>query len=1297
MKKMLKKITVAILGAVLLLSSVAVMFSCKKEDKTPPTQPPYVEVEPTVIVGDLIYQFSNGSYYEYDAEEGKDKYFEGEHHYIVIGVSNADANKIVIPAYVDGKPVRTIADSAFYANANIVSVEIPSTVTKIGERAFASCISLMSIEVSPDSEKFKSVDGNLYTKDGAELLQYATGKSDSAFAVPEDVITIGSYAFANARINSLTLNAALTEIQEFAFAGLDIVSIDIPGGVEEIAASAFNACASLTGINVSSDNSNYKSVGGNLYTKDLKSLVRYAPGKDAASFAIPSSVKSIEKLAFAGSAALTKIDIPAGVASIASDAFDDCGKLSSIDVSAQNTNYASTSGVLFNKNKTEIIKYPSAKSGTKYELPANVTHVASYAFKGAKYLEKLTLSAKLEYIGTDAFDSCDKLLFNTSSGINYLGTSSNQYYALISLSSHAVNTLKSIDAKSGTVIIAGGALADSQVIETVRLSNTVKYVCNDAFANCSALKLVDFKSIVNVYAGALSHCPSLVSIVLGDSMKLIEENAIVDCPKLKNVFYKSASLEAWEELGVWIGDQDSVNYYTANRYYYSDKAPAELGNHWRYVSNIPTVWTEINELEVSEGLEMTLSANKSYYTVTGIGSFEGSSLVIPTVHEGKPVKEIGGGAFVNSGIRSVVIPYSVESIGANAFTGCSRLASISIDDSVSYIGTGAFKNCVGLTAIDIPDKVAFIEAEAFLGCTALRRVELPERLTAIKEAAFYDCTALTEIELPYGALTIGDEAFRGCTKLATVTLPETFTEIGDRAFASSGLENIEIPVSTLFVSESAFENCSSLRTINVSEYNTEYISHNGVLYRKDADGNAAALIRCPAGYIYPKKTPNDKSAEITMTIPNTVTAIAANAVSGCDVRFIDFGLGLETIGDYAFADCAALAIAQLPASVKTIGKYAFAGSAITSMTVADDAVFAISEGAFKGCDKLAYITLANCTSIGKYAFHGCTALTSVMIPDSVTEIGIFAFYGCERMTEATLGNGIGVIPGNAFADCMALERVNIGNSVSEIAYSAFDGCTALNEINVSAGNSFYKSVGGVLYTDDSKVLVHYPDGKVGATFEIPKNVTTILDYAFSGSAIESIVIPDTVTVIGDSAFFNCKSLTNVTVGAAVEEIGAHAFRNCTALEALEFVEGSAALTIGDEAFSGCSSLTAVELPDRVTDLGAAAFENCRHLKSVIIGEGISEIKQNTFNTAYSLEWIVLGSGVRSIGESAFAGCSDFTAVYHACDRDSYVPIKVEDGNEAFTSALRYYYSATDPNSNMVYWHYDENGNIAFWR
>ena len=186
------------------------------------------------------------------------------------------------------------------------------------------------------------------------------------------------------------------------------------------------------------------------------------------------------------------------------------------------------------------------------------------------------------------------------------------------------------------------------------------------------------------------------------------------------------------------------------------------------------------------------------------------------------------------------------------------------------------------------------------------------------------------------------------------------------------------------------------------------------------------------------------------------------------------------------------------------------------------------------------------TSIGNEAFRWCQSLTSVTIPDSVTSIGGSAFCGCKNLTSVMIPNSVTSIGNEAFIFCESLTSVTIPNSVTSIGGGPFAGCDKLTEIRVSAGNTHFKSVDGILFTADGKTLIQFPAGKSLTKYTIPESVTSIGNKAFSWcESLTSVTIPNSVTSIGYSAFWGCESLTSVTIPDSVTSIGDYAFFGCS--------------------------------------------------------------------------------------------------------------------------------------------------------
>ena len=330
-------------------------------------------------------------------------------------------------------------------------------------------------------------------------------------------------------------------------------------------------------------------------------------------------------------------------------------------------------------------------------------------------------------------------------------------------------------------------------------------------------------------------------------------------------------------------------------------------------------------------------------------------------------------------------------------------------------------------------------------------------------------------------------------------------------------------------------------------------------------------------------------------------------------------------------------------SVTSIGDYAFIGCTnLTSITI-PDSVTGIGRSAFCSCTSLTSITIPDSvTEIGWYAFDGCTSLTSITIPNSVTRILGDAFRDCTNLTSVTLPESLTYM-GSAFEGCTSLTSITIPNSVTYVDVSAFAGCTSLTEIKVAVENPNYVSVNGVLYNKSRTVLICYPAGKKDKSYKIINSATRIGNRAFYRcTSLTSITIPDSVTEIGESAFGGCTSLTSITIPDSVMSIARFTFWRCANLKSIKIP--NSVTNIGESAFEGCASLTSVTIPNSVTDIDDSAFRCCTSLTSITIPDSVAEIGWSAFSGCTSLTSITIPDSVTEIEESAFYGCSSLTSI-----------------------------------------------------
>ncbi len=263
----------------------------------------------------------------------------------------------------------------------------------------------------------------------------------------------------------------------------------------------------------------------------------------------------------------------------------------------------------------------------------------------------------------------------------------------------------------------------------------------------------------------------------------------------------------------------------------------------------------------------------------------------------------------------------------------------------------------------------------------------------------------------------------------------------------------------------------------------------------------------------------------------------------------------------------------------------------------------------------------NVKSIGDRAFISCSDLTSIIIPNGVTSIGWSAFKGCSGLISVTIPNSVTSIDWYAFDGCSSLTSVTIPNSVTEIGNEAFRDCSGLTDVTVESENKKYDS------RDNCNAII-----------------ATASNTLIAGC--KNTVIPNSVTSIGGSAFYNCSGLISVTIPNSVTSIGGSAFYNCSGLT--EVIIPNSVTSIGNYAFYGCSGLTSVTIPNGVTAIGYRAFDGCSGLTSVTIPNSVTSIGKQAFYNCSSLTSVEIPNSVTSIGDYAFYNCSSIDDIYNYC-------------------------------------------------
>ena len=414
----------------------------------------------------------------------------------------------------------------------------------------------------------------------------------------------------------------------------------------------------------------------------------------------------------------------------------------------------------------------------------------------------------------------------------------------------------------------------------------------------------------------------------------------------------------------------------------------------------------------------------------------------------------------------------------------------------------------------------------------------------------------------------------------------------------------------------------------------------------------------------------------SVVIPSSVTSIGNHAFTRCRyLKKVSIDNSVYTLGDYAFQECSALASIDLGDKITLIGKSAFQEcTSLPSVTIPNSTLF-IRDNAFKDCTSLKSIDLGKSVkSINQYAFYGCKKLISVTIPNSVESIGDYAFHLCQAMTGASIGESVTSIGTSAFEGC-GLKSVIINSSILTVKDNAFN-CRSLEQahfqsIEALCGFSFANT-----YANPLNLAHHlYVKGEEITELVIPDSVTSIGDYVFRNcNYLTSVKMSDTVTSIGEQAFRYCNSLQSVCLSNSITFIGNYAFDDCINITSLTIPES--VTSIGNYAFSGCS-LISVAIPKAVSSIGERAFGNS-NLKEILVEKGnpyfcskegvlydkditrivgfpggktggygipnsVVIIEDNCFYGC-SINSIIIPNSVTSIGKSAFEGCSNLVSL-----------------------------------------------------
>lgn len=1099
-----------------------------------------------------------------------------------------------ISAYPDTFPLGTFKATKF------TSIELPSRTVGIGPYAFAYS-GLTSIKipgaVGDDGNEFGiSRYAFEYCADLA-VVEFEEGAENR-------VLTVDDYAFRLTAITSLTLPSGTVSIGDSAFYDCKkLVTVNIPNSIKEIAEYAFKGCTLLNSVNFA-EGTHLKMLDSSIFA-GCTSLIEFKlPKSDTASSLFGSS-SAVKKFTLAKDALLSD-GVLVGLTS--------CEEFV---VEEGNTSFVAEGGVLYNKNKSTLIRYPQSKADTSFAVPEGVTQIGDSstqsAFFGASNLTSVSIPASVRTIGAAAFYNCNAL-----TNIDFLAAKDGNNFDLsIGEDAFGYSGLTSIVIPARVAAVGGlsrGTFRNNTSLTSVTFEkgSRITSIPTEAFNFCTALKSIHLPATVTeIERNAFIYCKSLAAVTIEEGGEIL---------KIGNTAFKGTKLSV-TNINALIKNVTEISEYA-------------------YQETTSTV-DEDGTLVIPEGI--TTIGREAFRKANGIKKIQFPSSLV----------SIESYAFSEcSNLTEVVIPDGVISIGDSAFRGCASLKKVVVPSSVVDLGNYAFISCFALEEADVACDIGY---RMFDGCDKLKNLTLGNTVTAIGDYAFNGCDSLERVVLPSSLTNVGEvpaigrEAFRDCKKLESVAFAENYNQITIGESAFSGCINL-----SKVVFPSNLVNMDAVNKVNcaIGAY-----SFAGCTSLTELIG--LEILEGIGDYAF------SNTGLTSIYIPATLSVFGASPFLGCKLQSVELMDGNNTLmqQDGAIYDSAMTTLmlfplgydgdVTIPESVIALNDGVFAGSMIRSITLSAG-LREVSANAFDGCVNLKKV---NCegglVSIGKFAFRGCTSLESIEFSIALDTISSSAFQG-SGLKSVTIGVNVTLIADRAFKDCVNLESVNFdkrGTKTLRVLDYAFEGCVSLTGLelpwrlrDIVEKRTFVKPT-----PPHFSITADVCDPCIGVA-------------AFSGcTKLETVTIEDEYAdglvksfMYGNKAFMGCTSLKSIEISKYVKTssipfiaifygIGESLFEGCVALKEVIFPAGCEnEFRIGENAFKGCAALQSINLPATCTQLYESAFDGCIAIKTLNVPVAVTNIGKNAFNGWTAAQTIIMeGKAAAPTGYASTwnAGCN----------------------------------------------------------